>query len=765
MIDGLLHGVSSLMSFQGLGFLLIGAAVGTLLGIIPGLSLVTVLTFVLALIYHIDLTATLCLFLGIQAGMYYSASATSILVNAPAHPEAFAVTFDGYPMARKGQPGRALGISAASTCVGAVIGAVVLLFAFQGINSLPGLFHPPDFLALVTLAMILVGSFGTDSALKVLVSMGAGLMIAAVGPSPFNGEERFTLGWISLSSGVSLVAVMLGMVAVPQMLMVFGTGSSTTRQDMTGAETGDTEAVDMKESLGWQTLHGVRETFRHWNTLLLGGVMGVLTGIIPGMGGFAANFLAYGAAKQTSRRSRQFGTGIPEGIIAPEASSIAKEAGSIIPILGLGIPGNVGGALFIAALAVKGVKGGYGFTSAYPLIPYQIVWIILIAGVMGTAIGVLIGPQIARVTRVPGPLIVPFVLALAVVAPYFTSGQFIDVIEVALFALVGLALRRLRYPVASFVLGLVLGPTFETNVYLTHTIYPGFSFVEKRPLADAIFAIAIAVVVIKVVGTLRRRHRHRAPVSPPATGRIVPAVRAEAGPVSARYPVLAVITSVVLLAVAIFAIAFSITHYQLNSYLMPVIGGLLVAVPVFCGLLPRDVYALIRRVRDHPEPPAVTAASVGSEGAVPLFDGPDPGPAALTGPGGRRPAGLRIADTPTSGVLLTNAEPEQERADPVPAQERYPAIRERSWASNGEYRRELTALLLLFMLVGLSWVIGFFWAIVAFMVVYGLTCTQRHFSGLRGRLIFMAISTVAMALTAYVMFHLIGLSFSPTFST
>jgi putative tricarboxylic transport membrane protein len=742
MLHNFVLGLTALGAVSAIAYLVLGTLLGVFIGVVPGLGGSVVLSIVLSFAYHIPLTGTLCLFLGAHAGSYFSASVTSILLNAPAHPEAFPVTFDGFPMAQKGQAGRALGISAASTCVGGLIGCGVLVGFIQIIGDLGNFFHPPEYVALVLLAMILVGTLGTNSVSKPLISAGLGILVASIGPSLITGQYRYTFGQVGLYGGASLVAIALGCFAVPQMIMVFGTGTTTSRQDMTGRDIGPADQVELQRGFGRQVIGGIADTFRHKLLLLQSGLIGSLIGIVPGIGGFAANFMSYGIAQQTSRKQRgNWGTGIAEGIIAPEGSSLAKEAGSLVPIIGLGIPGSVGGSLFIAALTIKGIQTGFGFSTTYPTLPYEMVWILAIAGVLGTVVGVCIAPVLAKVTRVPGPILMPFILALAVLGPFLANVEFFAVYEVIAFGLLGLMLRRLGYSLASFVIGVVLGPTFETNVYLTHNVYPGLSFVTARPAADAIFAVAILVLVLKVVQIRRERARAGVALDESVAGISDPAERAAAVArrrvLAIRYPLLNLILTVVVAAIALFFIIYGSGHYDLATKLMPIIGGLLVAVPALLQL-PVDVrrYLLFRQQRR-----AAEAAGPAADGAGPVPGGPsDPtadAPVSVLAAFASGPASLQ-AVMPAARSVVADEETSAQ-----------PAIEENAWGWHGQYTREALAYLWLVGLVAVAYLVGFVWAIGAFCLLYGLTCTKRYIPSVVWRVTFSVLSAVVMAVVAY----------------
>lgn len=711
----LMTGLSNLGSASALGYLVVGALIGMIVGVIPGLSAIVVLSIILTFSYHISTTGALCLFLGAKCGGFYSASVSAILLNTPSHPEAFPITFDGYPMARKGQPGRALGLSAASTCVGGLIGCVVLAGCLPLIDDLTKVFHPPDYVALISLALLLVGTLTAESVSKALLAAGAGLILSSIGPSVITGTLRYSFGFNGLLSGISVSSLVLGIFAVTQLVMVFGTGKATASQDMSGRELSEVEAIDVGKGHARELLGGVGEAFRRWQVLLQGGLVGVVTGMVPGIGGFTGNMMAYSIARQTSRKRKLFGTGVPEGIIAPEGSSLAKEAGHMVPMLGLGIPGGAVGALFIGVLAVKGIGTGSGFLSGYPGVAGEIVWIIALSGLIATFAGVLLGSQIAKITRLPGPMIVPFIFAFCVSGPYFADSQFFSVWLIPIFGIVGLALRRTGYPLASFVLALVLGPDLETNIYLTRNVYGGFGWITQRPLADVLFAICILVAAWKAVEVRRSRRRFRAKRAE---------VIADTADTSERttllqrnqlrltpYPLLALVVSAVALAVSIFFIIYGQAHYDFATRIMPVIGGFCVALPAVC-FLPKDVYryVLYRRAKPAEAPDADTG-----------------------------PAFSRSKDQPDE-------------------------IRLKAWGRTGQYTREVVAFAWLLGLAVVCWLIGFVYGTALFMFLYGLTATSRQLRTWQQRLLFTIPSTAFLWIATYELFHLTSLSYTPKIS-
>jgi putative tricarboxylic transport membrane protein len=416
MLEQLIHALhEAIGSGSAAGLLIGGVLLGVFVGVIPGLSGAVVLSIALAFVYKLNLQATLVLFLAVAAASFFSASIASILLNSPAHPEAFPVSLDGYPMTEKGEAARALGISASATALGGVIGGLVMVGMLQVIMPLTKFFHPPEYVAIVALAMFLVATQGQISTSKSLVSVGVGFLISSIGTSTVTGTPRFDFGSSYLLGGIPLGVFAIGIFAIPQMILFFGAaknvmGSKSRGDDgvIEGAGVGgDTFALSR---VGTQIFQGVLDVLHNWSVVIGGALVGVMGGIIPGIGGFTANYVSYGLTKQLSKDEEKFGTGIPKGVVAPEASSIAKEAGGLVPTLGLGIPHGTASALFLAALAIQDQQVGIGFVKSHMVISYEMVWIIVLAGIFGAIFGLLLIPILIKVTRTPGILIFPFII-------------------------------------------------------------------------------------------------------------------------------------------------------------------------------------------------------------------------------------------------------------------------------------------------------------------------------------------------------------------
>ena len=619
--------------------------------------------------------------------------------------------------------------------------------------------------------------------------MGIGFIIASMGPSNITGVMRFNFGMSELLGGISIVALSMALFAIPQMVMVYGTKTNVAKQDMSGNEVELSQDIALDAGSFRQVLGGVAESTRHWKANIGAGLVGAFAGIIPGMGGFTANFMSYGVARQLSRKKDQFGTGIPEGIIAPEGSSLAKEAGHMIPLLGLAIPGGVGGALFIAALTIQGVRVGFGFETEYPVLAYQVVWIIALSGLIGTIAGVLAGSQLAKVTKIPGPVLVPFLFAMSALGPFLADVSFFSVGEVLVFGVIGLVLRRLKFSLATLVLGLVLGPTFESNIYLIPNVYNGFDFLKKQPFADALFGVAIVILVAKGI-EVRRSHVKRRAAEAETLAGVDVALRADVirrqRQKDTPYPVLQLITTLALVVIGAYWSWYSMSKYDLATGLFATVAGFLVVVPMLF-LVPADVrnYWYYRKSKSADDVPALEKIQPEPVDMVGTPDSEDQPFVVGRQPGERdsEPADNTSDDVPVAGTvpsIVAGVAPSTVPSD-VALDVRAPAVMlqelqdvtvlvpepasdvvERSWTVNGQYRREVVAIAWLAGLIVGCYVIGFTWAIPVFMFAYGMTSCSDYFKTLRGRVIFSVLSAAGLWLVTWLMMDaVLHLPFTP----
>jgi putative tricarboxylic transport membrane protein len=612
MTHNLLSGFSQLLTPEAIGLLFVGMAIGMFMGMLPGMGVSLALSLMLPFLYHMSVIPAITLMLATQAASYYAASITAILLNTPGAPESYPTTLDGFPMAQRGEAGRALAISAASTWAGGWIACAVLLALIPVSGSLVNLFHPPEFVAIIILALVLIGGTGeSTSSGKVILSGAIGLMFSFIGSDPVTGVDRFTFGNLSLMDGLNVVPFALGVFALTQMVTMYSRNESVTS---------GTQSM-LRDSFRRQVGQGLGDAARSWVHILRSALVASVLGLIPGIGGFSANFISYSLGRQVSRKhGREFGTGVPAGVASAEGSSLAKEVGSLVPAVALGLPSGVGMVIFIAALAILGIQPGPTLLRTDPSLPYSMMWVMAIVGLLSCAIGLVITPWLSRATSVRGPVMMPVIVSLAVLGSFASVTAFAGVVELGVFAVVGVALRKLGYSLAAMTIGLVLGGTFADNLHLTQSIY-GWGFIARSPLADVFLALSIVLLAV-----ITGRGRRGAAVITPE--------RAARGP-RPPHPVLEPVAEAVITLVSVIYLVIALGYPGGAGTLPAIIAAIAAAVAAF-RLAARGAAVIRARTSSRQAPVAAVIPAAGA--------------ALATVPAGAESGGLESAGLESAGL-------------------------------------------------------------------------------------------------------------------
>ena len=725
MTQHLVSGLAQLLHPEAFGLLLVGMTVGMFAGMLPGMGVSLVLSLMLPFLYHMSLIPAVAMMLATQAGSYYAASITAILLNTPGAPESFPTTLDGFPMARRGEAGRALAISATSTWTGGWIGCVIMVALLQVAGKLIGLFHPPEFVTMIILALLLIGGTGESTVSKVVLSGALGLMLSFIGSDPVTGIERFGFGQAALMSGINVVPFALGVFALTQMVLMYGRNESVASAR---------DAV-LAGGFGRQVAKGVRDTGTGWVHVVRSAVVAAGLGLIPGIGGFSANFISYSLGRQVSRKSGRFGTGVPAGVISAEGSSLAKEAGSLVPAVALGLPSGVGMVIFIAALTILGVQPGTTLLRSQPSLPYTMMWALAIAGFISCAVGLVITPWLSRVTALRGPVMLPFIVSLAVLGSFTAVTAFAGVVELAVFAAVGVVMRKLGYSLAAMTIGLVLGGTFADNVHLTQSIY-GWTFFTRSPLADVFLAVAVVLLVL-----ITLRNRQHQPVDGPSPHRV---------PAENAHPVLEpAVDAVVALVSAVYLV--TALGYPPDAGRIPAVVAAIALAVAILRLARRFLGWSRHGLLSRPRPPAHVRRAAGTTPArrtwtadrstvtaATAAEAPPAGTAAQPGPGaaedlppdeaaGGMGATVRRFSLPDGAAMAPGAAataadlPDRQAGDDLADGE--PSVGNRS-QRRGRTVRELAALGWIVAAVAASYLLGFAIGVTVVIAAYCLAAVR-----------------------------------------
>jgi putative tricarboxylic transport membrane protein len=481
-------------------YMMLGMAIGFAVGILPGLGGATTLALMLPFIYKMDPTTAFAFLLGSNAVTATTGDITSVLFGVPGEGICAATIVDGHPMAKRGEAGRALGAALMSSLVGAVFGAFILALAIPIVSPLVLSIGSAEFFMLAILGVTFVASLSGENVPKGLLAGGFGLVLAMVGLDPIESVPRFTFEGILgqdnslfLWDGVSLISVTIGLFAIPEIIDLAVQGTSIAQEGAPSKLSG--------------VMEGVKDTFRHWKLVLRCSGIGAYIGLIPGMGGGPAQWLAYAHAVQSSPDKERFGKGAVEGVLGPGAANNSKEGGSLIPTLAFGVPGSVSMAILLGAFVIQGIVPGPDLLNPakYLNLTFSFVWIIVITNVITVAICFLFLNQMAKVTFVKGTYLIPFLLFLVYLGGFAEKNSFGDMLLVIIFGAIGWLMLKFNWQRPPLLLGLVLGGIAENNFFIASRIY-GYKWLW-HPGVLVIASIILAGIAFPYVQAWVKRFR------------------------------------------------------------------------------------------------------------------------------------------------------------------------------------------------------------------------------------------------------------------
>ncbi len=490
MLESILSAVGYMVG-NPMSFLLIifSVAWGIMFGAVPGLTGIVGVALLIPFTFAFDPIQGMLLLGGVYVGSTFGGSISAILFNTPGSPEAACTSLDGYPMAKRGEAGKALGYALASSAVGGIFGALVLMFAAPPLAQLALEFGPPEYFALAVLGITAIASIGGGSLVKGLIAGLLGLAVAMIGLDPLTGVARFTFGNMMLLTGVSFIAAIIGIFALAEVLQRFAEGPQ------------DSECLTQVST----KLPSLAELLATKATLLRSSVIGTVIGALPGVGATTAAFISYSEAFRWSKTPELFGKGAPEGIAAPESGNNAAVGGSMIPLLALGIPGSATTAVMIGGLTIHGIVPGPMLMQNNADLVYSVFIGMLLANVLMLVFGLRAARLFALVLKAPYQLVGPAIVVLCMTGVFALNNNVSDVAVMLVFGAVGFFLKSYGLPVASFIIGLVLGPIAEVSLR-QGLILADFDMVTmiSRPIAGTLLVLAVLSLAYGLWGQLRR---------------------------------------------------------------------------------------------------------------------------------------------------------------------------------------------------------------------------------------------------------------------
>lgn len=488
---------SIIFSFQSIFFICLGVVLGLLVGALPGLSASVGVAVLLPLTFTMEPLHAVLMLAALYAAAEYSGSITAIILGIPGTASAVPIALDGHPIAKAGHPGRALGYSLTAAALGGIFGALVLLLLTVPLARIALRFSDPEIFLLALLGLVSVVGLGSKDIPKSIISVLLGLLLATVGMDVFTGMPRFTMGTFTLMEGLSLVALITGLFAFSEIF------------NMSQGDLGKrhvTDAKNLRVHITWAEFKGV------FKNIVRGSVIGTIIGIIPGLGPTVGSWIAYTEAKRTSKNPEKFGTGEPNGIVAPESASNAVVGGALLPLLTLGIPGSATVAVILVALLIHGVQPGPRVFIEQPDLIYGIIWGYLLANIAMYVIARFTTAQSARLLTIPTYALLPVVFMAALIGSYGArSGNMFDVAMALAIGCVGYFVRKLDYSFPAFILAFVLGSLLESSLRRSLMISQGsFDIFFTRTYSQIVIGLIVLVIASSVYSQWKKSRAAKA---------------------------------------------------------------------------------------------------------------------------------------------------------------------------------------------------------------------------------------------------------------
>jgi putative tricarboxylic transport membrane protein len=488
VLEAFVTGLANVFTWPTFGYLLMGIVIGFAVGILPGLGGPVALALMLPFTFDMTPVQAFAFLLGMVSVTATTGDVTSILFGVPGEVTSAALVVDGHPLAKQGQAGRALGASLMSSLFGAVVGAFALAAVIPIIRPVVLSFASPEFFMLAILGITFVATLSSGNVLKGLLAGGIGLMLATVGLDRHSSIPRYTFDQLLLWDGVGLVPVAVGLFAIPEIVDLAVRGSSI---------------ADQRVGKLGGVMEGVKDTFRHFGLTVRCSLVGTFAGVVPGLGGTVAQWLAYAHAVQTSPGKERFGKGAIEGVIGPGAANNSKEGGNLIPTIAFGVPASVTTAILLGAFLIQGLVPGPSMLTTNLPLTMTFVWLIVVSNIITVGVCFLFLEQIAKITYVRGSLLIPPIIMLVYIGAFAEKNAMLDLGIMLGFGLLGLLMVDLNWPRPPLILGLVLGSLAENNLFISIARY-GADWLA-RPIVLVLILLCLASVFAPIIQNKLRR--------------------------------------------------------------------------------------------------------------------------------------------------------------------------------------------------------------------------------------------------------------------
>jgi putative tricarboxylic transport membrane protein len=485
-MEAFINGFISLGDPQLLLVLLVSTLGGVVIGALPGLNATNGAALLLPFTLSMEAIPAIASLVAIYCSATFAGAITAILINTPGTPASATTCLDGYPLAQRGEAGRALGLAVVSSTIGGVLSVICLMIAAPLLARMAYQFTPPEYFALTLFGMSMLASIGEGSPLKNLISGTFGVFLALVGVDMLTSVERFTFGSHDLYDGIGFVPVMIGIFGISELIVQ---ASSLDKRK---------ERVSMK-AVQLPTRDDYRQV---WKTILRSSGIGIFIGILPAEGATVASMIGYNEAKRWSKTPEQFGKGAIEGIAGSEAANNAATGGAMVPTLALGIPGSATAAVILAGLMVHGIRPGPSMFTEQANFAYTIFWSMMLVNLLFLVVGLTGAKIFARITLIPTQVLWPCVFMVSIVGAYALDQSMFDVWIVLISGIIGFFMRRYGFSVVPLAIGLILGEMLEQRLGQSMVMLDEkWWLMFTRPLALFFFCLTIAALFGPILWT------------------------------------------------------------------------------------------------------------------------------------------------------------------------------------------------------------------------------------------------------------------------
>ncbi len=449
---------------------------GIIVGMLPGLTATMGVALMTTLTFHMEPSNAVLILVCMYVGAIYGGSRSAILLNIPGTPANAATAVDGYPLARQGLAGKAIGIATTGSFLGSAIGLVMLAFFTPLIGNFALKFKSFEFFWLAIFGIVICGNLtAPKDPLKGWISGFLGLFVATIGMEPYHAYQRFSFGFMDMAGGIHLIPAMVGAFGFTEIITVM----KHTRMEVVK---GKIDRIFPRFS----------EIAKYWKGIIRSGLVGTFIGAVPGVGEDIAAWTSYDLAKTASKEPEKFGSGSIEGLLVAETGNNSAVAGAMIPVLSLAIPGSAPAAVLLAAMFIHGVRPGPLIMIEFPFFVYQVVAMVLLATTAMFILGLSMVRPLVKVLAIPREKLMPVVFVLCVIGSYAIQARMFDIGVMVVFGIIGYVMREMDYPIAPMVLGIILGTILDKNLIRSLIISEGNPiFFVQSPISIAIAGITL----------------------------------------------------------------------------------------------------------------------------------------------------------------------------------------------------------------------------------------------------------------------------------